>query len=109
MKKLFLPCAKHTNLIMGSLCFQVGSTLTFCLKASFLVIRETYQHGRVLVTLGAIARRDGIHQSNEELTNKVWKETSWGAWVAQSIKHLTLAQVMIPESWDGDLASSRAY
>ena len=24
----------------------------------------------------------------------------WGAWVAQSIKRLPLAQVMIPRSWD---------
>ena len=24
----------------------------------------------------------------------------WGAWVAQSVKHLPLAQVMISESWD---------
>jgi len=27
-----------------------------------------------------------------------------GAWVAQSVKHLPLAQVMIPGSWDGVLA-----
>ena len=25
---------------------------------------------------------------------------SWGTWVVQSVKRLSLAQVMIPESWD---------
>ena len=28
------------------------------------------------------------------------KESFWGTWVAQSVKHLPLAQVMIPGSWD---------
>ena len=26
----------------------------------------------------------------------------WGAWVAQSVKHLPLAQVIIPGCWDQD-------
>ena len=25
----------------------------------------------------------------------------WGTWVAQSVKHLSLAHVLTPESWDG--------
>ena len=29
-----------------------------------------------------------------------------GAWVAQSVKHLHLAQVMIPESWDRVLSQA---
>ena len=29
----------------------------------------------------------------------------WGAWVAQSVKPLPLAQLMIPGSWDGALLS----
>ena len=33
-------------------------------------------------------------------TNKQ-KTQDLGTWVAQSVKHLPLAQVMIPESWDG--------
>ena len=28
------------------------------------------------------------------------RRNSWGAWVAQLVKHLPSAQVMIPESWD---------
>jgi len=28
------------------------------------------------------------------------KPCIWGAWVAQWVRHLPLAQVMIPESWD---------
>ena len=27
-------------------------------------------------------------------------EMKWGTWVVQLVKHLPLAQVMIPESWD---------
>ena len=29
-----------------------------------------------------------------------YEKKFWGAWVAQSVKHLTLAQAMIPGSWD---------
>ena len=31
------------------------------------------------------------------------KNTFWGTWVAQLVKHLPLAQVMISRSWDGGL------
>ena len=38
----------------------------------------------------------------QKITNrKLFKFYSQGAWVAQSFKHLPLAQVMIPGSWDG--------
>ena len=36
----------------------------------------------------------------QEPINIGWTEIGLGAWVAQSIKHLPSAQVMIPGSWD---------
>ena len=35
-------------------------------------------------------------------SRKVWwfRNGLWGTWVAQSVKHLPLAQVLIPGSWD---------
>ena len=35
-----------------------------------------------------------------EVTVKQIKNIIWGAWVAQSLKHLRSAQVMISGSWD---------
>lgn len=74
---LFLPCEKHTDLIMALHPFvsKCVPTLTFCLKA------PGYQRNVLaqilLVTLGTITRRDGIPQSKEKLTKKVWKQTSF--------------------------------
>lgn len=41
------------------------------------------------------------HVSKKEMIFVIFLKTfSWGAWVAQQVKHLPSAQVMIPESWD---------
>lgn len=67
-KNCFYPCSKYTTLIMAlHLCSQMCPTCNFCLKASFWVIRETYQHGDI-GNLEAIPRI--IYQVNVEETSK---------------------------------------
>ena len=43
-------------------------------------------------------------EKREERRKGTEKEKSWGAWVAQSVKHLPWAWVMISGSWDSALS-----
>ena len=45
-------------------------------------------------------RLPALLQNLKKQTNK--PNTGRGAWVAQSVKHLPLAQVVVTESWDQD-------
>ena len=47
--------------------------------------------------VGSMDEQNVIHTQTVELPTPLKRRKFWGAWVAQSVKHLTSAQVMI--SW----------
>ena len=47
--------------------------------------------------VGSMDEQNVIHTQTVELPTPLKRRKFWGAWVAQSVKHLTLAQVIISQ------------
>ncbi|XP_059248681.1 thiamine transporter 2-like isoform X2 [Mustela nigripes] len=89
----------------GSLLFMHYTNNIWVCYAGFVIFKSSYM---LLITIARtfqqeLQQKPGLPEGREilETTQLPALSTYVGAWVAQWVKHLPSAQVMIPGSWDG--------